>query len=134
MNSEAARGINMAFGVVLGALILFDMLTGAVYYAPMAGYAVPSSLQWLANLPILDTMWVETGISAVLVAWIVFGLRERAALEGKPSRRRSERGSVAVEIAVLALVLFVAGALLYALFGFTFGALLSDFQHFLGGL
>lgn len=132
MNPSSAKEVNLAFGVVLGVLLLVEVLFGAVNLAPEVGYNVPASLVWIETIPLADSLWFDSAFSLLFLLWIIFSFVERDPLSH--GRRRSPRGGVATGAILLLLAVFLIGAFLYAFFGMNLGSLWTSFKGFLGGL
>jgi|SRR5580658_7596582 hypothetical protein len=133
MKAAEAREINVVFGVVLGALLLIEVLFGAVDLAPEVGYTVPASLVWIETIPLADSLWFDSLFSLLFLAWIIFSYVERKPLSGR-SMRSNRGGGVATGVILLLLALFLIGAFLYAFFGMNLETLWMSFKGFLGGL
>jgi hypothetical protein len=135
LNYKTARDISIGLGLAIGLTILLETMINAVSLAPSFGEAVPSWLAWANNVPLIDSLWIDSLVSITIIAWFVFQLVERKTLEG-PSRRlrRGQRGNAAVTVLILVVAVVLLGAAAYALFGLTAGQLVSNFEHFLGGL
>jgi uncharacterized membrane protein len=82
LKERTARRINIGFGVALGVFFLLSVLFGAVLYAPSFGYAVPGSLAWVTQIPLSEYLWIDSGISILFIAYVLFGLWERKHVRG----------------------------------------------------
>lgn len=135
MKPLTARRINVVIGVLFGVGILLETMIGAASVAPLVGEQVPSWLQWAASIPLTESLWIDSLLSIVFIVWVVFQIVERNTLWGRPSRsRRGSTGGAAAGVLLVLVLIFLAGAFLWAVFGLTLGGLVSSFQHFLGGL
>ncbi|HEV2449667.1 MAG TPA: hypothetical protein VGU43_04560 [Thermoplasmata archaeon] len=135
MEFRTARRISLILGLLIGVLILAETLINAVSLAPSFGETVPSWLAWAGNIPLIESLYVDSLVSIVFIVWIAFQFAERDTLDHPPRRMRSSgRGSAAGGAILLFLAFVLGGAFLYAVFGLNVGDIGSNFLHFLGGL
>jgi hypothetical protein len=135
VNSETARRINIAIGIAFGVGILLETMINAAAVAPDFGEAVPSWLQWATDITLTQSLWIDSMLSIVFIAWILFQIAERDTISARPRRmRRSRSGGAATGAILLILAIVLGGAFLYAMFGLNVGDIATSFEHFLGGL